>query len=99
MANPFVEKYLYKWWKKACANLGITCVDLHGGTKHSTLRFLRTIKSYEDCKLASGHRTNKALDRYIQDQSEQVKELYEITKVATVVQPSFKKSENDNYLI
>lgn len=92
--DPFGEKYLYKWWKKACANLGVEGVDLYGGTKHSTLRYLRKHRSYEDCKLASGHKTNKALDRYIQDQSDIVKELYEITKIATNVQPLFKKAND-----
>jgi hypothetical protein len=37
---PFGVKYFYKWWVKACANLGIEGVDLYGGTRHSSVRAL-----------------------------------------------------------
>ena len=40
---PFGEKYLYKWWKRACANLGIPDVDLYGGTRQSSAMALRQI--------------------------------------------------------
>ncbi len=38
--EAFGEKYLYKWWIKACDNLGIKGVDLYGGTRHSSARAL-----------------------------------------------------------
>ena len=34
--DQFGKDYFYKWWKKACTNLGIDGVDLYGGTRHST---------------------------------------------------------------
>jgi hypothetical protein len=36
VGQPFGEKYLYKWWKRTCANLGIEDVDLYSGTRHSS---------------------------------------------------------------
>ena len=30
---PWGDKYLYRWWKRACAELGITDLDLYGGTQ------------------------------------------------------------------
>ena len=39
--RPYGRKRLYKWWKRACTNLGIEGVDLYGGTRHSTVRALR----------------------------------------------------------
>lgn len=74
---PFGEKYLYKWWKKACANLGIEGVDLYGGTRHSSARALRKYRSPEEIKRATGHHTNKAFDRYFQIEAEDMREIYQ----------------------
>ncbi len=38
--DRFGQKYLKPWWDRACKNLGITGVDLYGGTKHSTVTAL-----------------------------------------------------------
>jgi len=38
---PYGGKYFYKWWKRASGNLGIHDVDLYGGTRHSTVQYLR----------------------------------------------------------
>ena len=35
------EKFFYKWWKKACENIGVEGVDLYGGTRHSSAIALR----------------------------------------------------------
>ena len=35
--QKFGERYLYKWWIRACINVGVEGVDLYGGTRHSTL--------------------------------------------------------------
>ncbi len=48
--QPYGEKYFYKWWKKACDNLGIEGVDLYGGTRHSSAVALREHFSPEQTK-------------------------------------------------
>jgi hypothetical protein len=54
--QPFGEKYLYKWWKRACDNLGINGVDLYGGTRHSTATALREFLSPEQIKAGTMHK-------------------------------------------
>jgi hypothetical protein len=63
--QPFGIKYFYKWWIKACANLGVKDVDLYGGTRHSTVRALRKYRSPEGIKEAAMSKTNKPFDRYL----------------------------------
>jgi integrase len=63
--QPFGIKYFYKWWIKACENLGVKDVDLYGGTRHSTVRALRKYRSPEEIKEAAMSKTNKAFDRYL----------------------------------
>jgi len=75
--QPFGEKYLYKWWKKACDNLGIEGVDLYGGTRHSTATALREFLSPEQIKAGTMHSTNKAFDRYLQMQTEDATRVYQ----------------------
>ena len=55
----FGRTYLYRWWKSACANLGIEGIDLYGGTHHSTVRVLRKMRTPEEIKRGSMHSTNK----------------------------------------
>lgn len=63
--QPYGEKYFYKWWVKACANLNIEGVDLYGGTRHSTVRALRKYYSPEEIKEGAMSKTNKAFERYL----------------------------------
>lgn len=65
--QKFGDRYLYKWWKKACENVGVKGVDLYGGTRHSSTTALREAFTPEEIK-SSGtlHTTNKAFDRYLQ---------------------------------
>ncbi|MGD0169953.1 MAG: site-specific integrase [Smithella sp.] len=87
---PFSKNILYNWWKKACANLGIEGVDLYGGTKHSSVTALRKKYSPEEIKKkGSGHKTNKAFDRYFTIDDDDSRLLYADAlpqKVATVLQ-------------
>ncbi|MFH2218350.1 MAG: hypothetical protein ABII68_01660 [Pseudomonadota bacterium] len=63
----FGNRYFYKWWKKASANLGIEGVDLYGGTKHTTATALSKVLTPEQIKRGgTGHNTNKAFERYLQ---------------------------------
>lgn len=74
---PYGEKYLYKWWKRAAANLGITDVDLYGGTRHSTVQYLRDQGfSPEELRMASGHTTSKAFTRYFGRSPNYLRRIY-----------------------
>lgn len=74
----FGNRYLYKWWKKACENLGVDGVDLYGGTRHSTTTALREVYSPEQIRTSGTmHTTNKAFDRYLQINSNDSKKIYE----------------------
>ncbi|MBW2631027.1 MAG: hypothetical protein JRC90_04565 [Deltaproteobacteria bacterium] len=75
--EPFGEKYFYKWWVKACNNLGIEGVDLYGGTRHSSARALRKHRTPEEIKRATMHSTNKAFERYFQIEADDIREVYQ----------------------
>jgi integrase len=79
--RKFGEKYLYKWWKRACANLGIEGVDLYGGTRHSTACAMREEFSPEQIKRATMHSTNAAFERYFQMDPEEIREQYASSKI------------------
>ena len=76
----FGKDYLYKWWKKACENLGIEGVDLYGGTRHSSARALREYCSLKQIKRESMHSTNVAFERYFNLELGDVKNIYGMTK-------------------
>lgn len=79
--KPFGEKYFYKWWIKACANLGVEGVDLYGGTRHSTVRALRKLRTPEEIKKAAMSATNKAFERYYgQVDDDFIREVYHDSK-------------------
>jgi len=77
--QPFGSKYLYKWWKKACENLGVDGVDLYGGTRHSSATALKNYLSPEQIKAGTMHSTNKAFERYFQRNSQDAIEVYSLT--------------------
>ncbi len=72
--------FIHDWWVKACLNLGITGVDLYGGTRHSSAKALRNEYSPEQIKKATMHSTNKAFERYFQIESNDLREMYESTR-------------------
>lgn len=75
--EPFGEKYLYKYWIKACTNLGIEGVDLYGGTRHSSITALKKKYTPEEIRQkGTGHKTNRAFDRYLEMDSDDSRELY-----------------------
>ena len=74
---PFGIKYFYKWWVKACSNLGIEGVDLYGGTRHSSVRALRKYRSPEEIKRAAMSETNKPFERYMgKDTDDDLRSVY-----------------------
>ena len=78
--EQFGPRYLYKWWKKACDNLGVEGVDLYGGTRHSTALALRQFKTPEQIRRATMHSTNKAFERYFRVELDEVKNVYAATR-------------------
>jgi integrase len=78
--SKFGKDYLYKWWKKACRNLGIDGVDLYGGTRHSSAIALRKYRTPEEIKRATMHSTNKAFERYFYIEGEDLRSIYGDTR-------------------
>jgi len=76
LGRTYGEKYFYKWWKKACDNLGVKDVDLYGGTRHSSVVALREHFSPEQIKQGTMHQTNKAFERYFRIGANDVREIY-----------------------
>lgn len=76
----FGMKLFYKWWKRACDNLGIEGVDLYGGTRHSSAIGLREFATPEQIRRATMHTTNKAFERYFQVSREELQRLYQATQ-------------------
>jgi len=61
----FGQKQFRKWWNQACENLGVTGVDLYGGTKHSTVTALGQVLTPEQIQRSvTGHVSN-AFRRYM----------------------------------
>ena len=77
--TKFGEKIFYKWWKKACKNLGIENVDMYGGTRHSSAIDLRKKYTPEQIKRSTMHSTSKAFDRYFQISRDELEMMYETT--------------------
>ncbi|UQZ90870.1 hypothetical protein C4J81_17295 [Deltaproteobacteria bacterium Smac51] len=74
--KKFGPNRFYRDWKAACSVLGLEGVDLYGGTKHSTAMGLRDVATYEEVRKMTGHTTNKAFDRYLQLEGENMKSLF-----------------------
>ena len=88
----FGGKLFYKWWKRACTDLGIEDLDLYGGTRHSTTTALAKAVGKDGARKASQHETNKAFDRYCQaheDNTFQYVKIAETLKKGEVIE--FKK--------
>ena len=71
----FGVNMLYKTWKRACTKLGITGLDLYGGTRHTTTTEIAKRHGREAAREANENRTNKAFDRYCQMQGERAFEI------------------------
>lgn len=86
--TPFGEKYLYKWWIKACAVVGLEGVPLYPGTKHTTATETARMLGTAAARTASGL-TNKAFDRYCEIENtesfETVRAIRKLKKKAEVI--------------
>ena len=84
----------YKWWKKACNNLGVSDVDLYGGTRHSSTVALRENFSPEEIRRATMYSTNKAFERYFHLSKEELRQVYSSTAGNTLGIPESKTSKS-----
>ncbi|MFA7455564.1 MAG: hypothetical protein WCZ10_14000, partial [Desulfobulbaceae bacterium] len=98
LGEPFGPRYLYKWWKKACENLGVKGVDLYGGTRHSSATALREFLSPEQIKLGTMHSTNKAFERYFQAGSEDALRVFHLTAGAPPAHHQKSRSKSGKLL-
>ena len=97
--EPFGHKYFYKWWKRACKNLGIDGVDLYGGTRHSSATALKQFLTPEQIKAGTMHSTNKAFERYFQTNASDALEVFKLTsKVAPHLHHGFDTTKGVNIL-
>ncbi|WAC08963.1 MAG: hypothetical protein OS130_07215 [Thermodesulfobacteriota bacterium] len=74
--RTFGGKLLWRWWKRACDNSGVEGVPLYPGTKHSTATDLKRSLGATRAREATGHTTNKAFERYIVGDPEDLRALY-----------------------
>jgi integrase len=74
----FGQAAFYRAWKRSCENLGITGVDLYGGTRHSSAIALYKDAgvSPEEIKKATGHKTSLAFTRYFKLDIDDVLEIH-----------------------
>jgi len=63
--DRFGPKYLKTWWDRACKNLGITGLDLYGGTKHSTVTALGKKLTPEQIQRGATGHASDAFKRYM----------------------------------
>ena len=88
----FGQRYLYKWWMKACANLKIKGVDLYGGTRHSTVSALASVLSPDEIKVhGTQHSTNKAFERYFQRKAS---DSLKVSKAVTGLQQVYNQKDD-----
>lgn len=93
--SRFGNRYLYKWWKKACLNLNVDNVDLYGGTRHSSTSALIEDFSPEEIKAyGTLHSTNKAFERYFRVCSDESRRLYSVARGAQIKLKKMSKHEN-----
>lgn len=74
--TPFARTFPYRWWKKACANLGIEGLDLYGGTRHTSTTALLEHFAPSEIKAATGHNTNAAFERYLQQDDRHLQKVF-----------------------
>lgn len=95
--SPFGPRMLYRYWIKACENLGVEGVDLYGGTRHSSAQALRAHLSPEGVRRLTGHETNKAFERYYQVSVGELREGYAKTRLDEKTHQGKTASKSTNH--
>jgi hypothetical protein len=76
--SQFGKDYFYKWWARACRELGIEGVDLYGGTKHTSTTAMSEYFTPDEMKTSGTmHATNAAFERYFQAKAKPSRAIYE----------------------
>jgi integrase len=96
--EKFGRELLYQNWRRACKNLGIECVSLYPGTKHSTATDIKHSLGSERAREATGHSTNKAFERYIVGDPKDLRALYTYARPDKGLTKDFCTSEGLNLL-
>ena len=98
--DQYQRNFFNRWWKKACKELGIEGVQLYGGTKHSTVTALGQVLSPEQIKRGgTGHRTNKAFERYmLPDMKERLKVREALKQIRAAITPMTSDNEASRIL-
>jgi hypothetical protein len=82
--QQFGKDYLYGRWMDACRNLGIQGVPLYPGTRHSSEVALRQDgRTPEEIWRAAGTRSNKARERYLLVEGDELRSLYRQARTDT----------------
>lgn len=85
---------MYKWWVKACEQIGLVGVPLYPSTKHTTATETAKLMGSDKARNASGL-SNKAFDRYCQVENngafEVVTEIRKVKKKSVVLPFGAKK--------
>ncbi len=68
--TPFGINYFRKWWNRACKELGVTGLDMYGGTRHTSTTAIARMAGTQCAREATAHETNRAFDRYCQFQND-----------------------------
>ena len=76
--QQFGKDNFYRWWRRACENLGVEGVDLYAGTRHTTVTEIARLAGSIAAKKASAHVTNKAFERYCQAEDETAYQMAEM---------------------
>ena len=94
--QQFGKDYFYKWWRRACNNLGIKGLDLYGGTRQTTVTAIPKLVDSTAAKRGSAHETNKAFERYCQAEDETAYQMARmIRQKKDVVRKLHKDSTNN----
>jgi len=94
--SRFGKKKLYKWWKRACANLDIYDIELYAGTRHSSCIALSKLYSPEAIRLASQHSTDRAFERYFRFDDQDYRDIYNASSPDKALTKPFLKVNDDN---
>lgn len=71
------ENCFRRWWNRACKEVGVEGVQLYGGTKHTTTTATAKMLNREAAKAATGHKSDRAFDRYCQTEGQEALAVHE----------------------
>jgi len=76
---PYGERFFYDQWIRACAKLKID-VDLYGGTRHSTVEYLKGMLSPEAIRMGAGTASSSCFMRYFDLNADYLRSLFDLAR-------------------